>query len=1409
MHAKRCFSAIAAAWACVAGAAVVPAAPFADNMVLQRGMRVPVWGTAKPGESVAVFFAGQTKRATAGADGSWRVDLDPMEASKEPRTLSIGERKIANVLVGEVWLASGQSNMEMPILSGHVRYRDGWGQMMTALARRSDIRFYTSPQRQAKTPSLDPQIVWRDFSAKTFNDPGARVPVCLRTKGLVSAVGFYYALAIRDALDVPVGLVDVSWGGSGIEPWYAPGGGMWNGMVAAFAPMACRGFIWYQGCTNAGDGAAYTAKMHKLYDSWAQAFCNPDLKMYFVQLAPFSKSWYGIQLAQARFAAEEKNAGMAVTCDLGNSWDVHANDKEPIARRLALHALKDVYGFDDVIADSPTLKSCRTDAKGRFVLEFNDATSWYCYTPDYSAPAGFEIAGEDGVFHPAHVANALAEKGRKGMIYAGRELIVASGKVKSPKRLRYLHGKPWKGSLYSGDSGLPLGPFEADAAAPSAAKPAVAGASAERDIPLSGEGWRYAKDPTCKLRAEAAGFDDSRWESVRVPHDWAISGPFNPKEDGGSGKLPWRGVGWYRRSFTLDAADAGKSVFLDFDGVMASPKVYVNGRFAGGWDYGYASFRVDATPFVKFGEKNVIAVRASTLDHRSRWYPGAGIYRKVVMKLRNSAHFAYNGIFATTPEVSKEAAEVCLEWQLEGAVPKGAQVEVAVVDPRREGSGPENGGAAPARKVGSAPAAQGRLSWREKAPMLWDVDAPNLYEAEVSLVDGGKTLSRERVRFGIRSIEFPVAAGGLANDWAANGFHLNGRRVQLQGVNLHSDLGLLGMAFDKSAMRRQLEIMKDMGANALRTSHNCPAPDVLDLCDEMGIVVWDECFDKWDGTAGRRKDQNLEEYVARNLQAFVKRDRNHPCVAIWSMGNEIGEGADGLTRERCRLFREKMREFDTTRPVGNGNIFSMSRQNVLDKEIYADLDITGWNYLACYRPAKAKYPAKPVVYSESASALSTYGFYLNPPPDGKRNYANGQFQVDSYDHNAGPDIADVEFDRMEQDRYVCGEFVWTGIDYLGEPYPFGKTARSSYFGAVDLTGVPKDRFYLYRSHWNKKDETVHILPHWNWKGREGRNVPVYVYTSGDSAELFLNGRSLGVRTKGEAPFAKQKNLLADAKASASSTETGRGNLEKHATDGDFTTRWCASGRHLPEWLQFDMGANRVFSAVTIDFEGDYGKYAYELQTSLDGKAWTTVFAKKKGGNEKPVFEKPVAARHLRVFVTAVDKGWASIREIRACEARIGVPQYSAYYDVCGKYRLRWFDVPYEPGELKAVAYRGGKRIGETVVKTAGEPAALALAVEPKPADDPGGLVWVQVDALDAKGARNPLAMNRVNFKLTGPGRIIGVGNGNPNAFESFAKTGSHPLFYGKAMAVVRRDGPGKLVLTASSDGLASATAQLP
>ena len=803
---------------------------------------------------------------------------------------------------------------------------------------------------------------------------------------------------------------------------------------------------------------------------------------------------------------------------------------------------------------------------------------------------------------------------------------------------------------------------------------ALSAVATERDVSLAGEGWRFTKDPSGELRAGGTEFDDSAWAKVRVPHDWAISGPFDrAAANGYTGKLPWKGVGWYRRTFELAAEDAGSSVFLDFDGVMAFPEVYVNGVRVGGWNYGYESRRVDVTKAVRFGGRNVLAVCADTRRHQARWYPGAGLYRKVTLRVRNAAHFAWNGLYVTTPKVTRKWATVRVAWELEGTVPSGAKVRVEAAD----------GTGRTAATLADAAAGTTELTLDE--PALWDVETPNLYQATATLLAAdGQALSSERVRFGVRTIAFPVPTEGpAASDWAANGFHLNGRRVQLKGVDLHSDLGLLGMAFDRSAMRRQLELMKDMGANALRTSHNCVAPEVLDLCDEMGILVWDEALDSWGGAADWTTG-TMEDHISGILRRHVRRDRNHPSVIIWSMSNEISyDGYNGTktgqTKARCSLFRDVMRREDATRPIGNGNIGRMNKDEILDLGIFDDLDVTGWNYGASYRNVKKRYPSKIMVYSESASAYSSYGYYPEKLPTHKRDFDETLKQVDGYDFNAGPDIADLEFDRMEKDVYCCGEFVWTGIDYLGEPTPFatGKdAARSSYFGIVDLTGVPKDRYWLYRSYWNDRADTLHIVPHWTWPGREGKTMPVFVYTNGDRAELFVNGRSLGFRRKGE----------------------------------------LVRGANAPT---------------------------------------------------------------------------------------------NGYYDVCAKYRLMWFDVPYEPGEVKAVAYAGDRRIGETSVRTAGPAVRFVATPERTHADDPEELVWMHVDALDAQGVRNPLAMNRVNFRLEGPGKILGVGNGNAHAFESFAKTDSHPLFYGKAVAVVRRDAPGRLVLTVSADGLRPASAELP
>ena len=582
-----------------------------------------------------------------------------------------------------------------------------------------------------------------------------------------------------------------------------------------------------------------------------------------------------------------------------------------------------------------------------------------------------------------------------------------------------------------------------------------------------GGGWRFAKGEQ-EEAVRGVDFDDSEWEAVRVPHDWAIEGPFNPQENGYAGKLPWRGVGWYRKVFKLKGADRGKRVYFDFDGVMAFPKVYINGQLAGEWDYGYMSFRVDATDCVKFGAENVIAVRADTRRHGTRWYPGAGIYRKVTMTICEPVHIAHWGSFVTTPEVKDESARVCVSTMIENHLAKEAKVsvEVVLIDPDGKKVAIEKSH----ETVAAGDSSKMEQTLIVRKPQRWDIESPKLYIARTVVRVGRKVVDTDEVSFGIRTFEFT----------ADDGFYLNGRRVQLYGVNLHHDHGPLGAAFYRRSMERQLEIMQEMGCNSIRTSHNPSSPELLELCDRMGMVVWDECFDKWAGTADRVDGKPpLREHGEKQIRNLVMRDRNHPSVVVWSIGNEIGNQPylkEGKSAERVEFMRDFVRKYDSTRPVGLGcHIPGTVAESILDS-----LDLTGWNYARRYERYRAKYPDKPIIYSESASTLSTRGFYELPLPSRKTDFSQ-QHQVDSYDLNsaAWSDIPDVEFKLMEDDSFVAGEMVWTGFDYIGEPTPFGQEAKSSYFGIVDLCGIPKDRYYLYRSHWRPDDVTVHILPHWN------------------------------------------------------------------------------------------------------------------------------------------------------------------------------------------------------------------------------------------------------------------------------------------------------------------------------------------
>jgi beta-galactosidase len=887
---------------------------------------------------------------------------------------------------------------------------------------------------------------------------------------------------------------------------------------------------------------------------------------------------------------------------------------------------------------------------------------------------------------------------------------------------------------------------------------------------------------------------------VRLPHDWAIEGPFEPSGDGGTGKLPWKNEGWYRRSFELPAGAADRRVYFDFDGVMAFPRVFINGQLAGAWDYGYTSFRIDATPYVKWGEPNVIAVHVDTRRWGSRWYPGAGIYRKVAMTISEPVHIAHWGIQVQAPgPVAGQPAIAAVASRVENHGTAAARVIVRhrLQDP----AGRTVAASEASLDVPDGATAIDRQALPAAEALAWDVNHPHLYTLFTDVEQDGETRDRQETRFGFRSFEFT----------ADDGFHLNGRRVQLFGVNLHHDLGPLGAAFNRRAARRQLEIMQDMGVNALRTSHNPPAPEVLDLADEMGIIVWNEAFDKYAWTAGRPDLQPpLPEFSRRHIESMIRRDFNHPSVVTWSIGNEVWaeEEKEGVSPERVRMMVDYVHELDPGRPAS----MACHIPPLVNGRNFEALDLAGWNYGRRYANYREQYPDRPIVYSESASALSTRGYYDPDLPDRPTDYS-AAYQISSYDLNAAPysDVVDAEFRLMEKDRFVAGEFVWTGFDYLGEPTPHAEQARSSYYGAVDLCGFPKDRFYLYRSHWRPDVPTVHILPHWNWPDRIGRNVPVFVYTNGDAAELFLNGRSLGMRRKGEVPE-RLPNLALQGTADASSAT---GDLAAAAAaDGRMDSQWQAEPGATGAWWQIDLGQPQRVAKVSVDTLQKENLYRYTIESSLDGRSWRTLVDHPTrpyplwSGPTRMLHDiEPADARFLRLtFSHAEREAPFGLKEFMAFSG----PADNDYYDVTYRYRLRWNEVGYEPGELRAVAYRDGTAIGEATVETTGAPAILQLQADrSRVLADGEDLVFVTVEALDARRREHPLADNLVRFEVEGAGEIAAVGNGNPLSFEPFLADRRH-LFYGKALLVIRPQAGagGVITVTATSPGLESAAVQI-
>ena len=795
--------------------------------------------------------------------------------------------------------------------------------------------------------------------------------------------------------------------------------------------------------------------------------------------------------------------------------------------------------------------------------------------------------------------------------------------------------------------------------------------TAERRLSFN-DGWLFFKGEA--QGAERPDFQDSSWTPTPLPHDWAIEGPFDPRINPHTGALPISGTGWYRKSFTLPATAKDRFFSIEFDGAMSNAHVWINGHELGSRPYGYIGFDFDLTPHLHFGgQVNVLAVRLTPEDRSSRWYPGAGIYRNVWLDVTGPVHVAHWGTYVTTPEVSDDKAIVAVKTEIRNQSASEAKIvlRTSVLD----ASGKKAGGSDDAVTVPAGGTGTASASLTVTRPQRWDIDHPYLYSLVSEVLDPNKKIADHYVTpFGIRTIAFDKAKG----------FLLNGRPVKIQGVCDHHDLGALGAAVNRRATERQLQILRGAGVNAIRTSHNPPSPELLEYCDRLGFVVMDEAFDMW----RRPKVPNgyakyFDEWSERDVRDMVHRDRNHPSIVMYSIGNEIPEQGSPEGGAMARRLTNFFHQEDPTRPTTSA--FN-NPDGAIRNELAANVDLVGVNYRPWqYEKIQKEHPNWIVYGSETASCVSSRGVYHLPV---EKYEKHPSLQLSSYDIIAPPwaYCPDVEFFYQDKLPSVAGEFVWTGFDYIGEPTPYfnGRganatdwPARSSYFGFIDLAGFPKDRYYLYQSVWTKKP-MVHVLPHWNWQGREGQNIPVMVYTNSDEVELFLNDKSLGRK------------------------------------------------KRFSEPIEIPVGQN-----VSPD----------------------------------------------RKFTT--------------------------------KYRLEW-QVPYQSGTLKAVAWQGGKQVAVDEVRTAGAPARVKLIPDRATIQADGDdLSFVTVRIEDKDGNFCPTADNLVTFKLTGAGSIRAVDNGNAATVEPF-HADHRKAFNGLALLIVssQKGQPGRIHVTATSDGLADGAAEI-
>lgn len=602
--------------------------------------------------------------------------------------------------------------------------------------------------------------------------------------------------------------------------------------------------------------------------------------------------------------------------------------------------------------------------------------------------------------------------------------------------------------------------------------------------------------------------DGKSWSQVSVPHDWAISGPFDKKWDlqmvaieqngekekteksGRSGALPWIGEGMYQMKWT--APKGYKRAVLVFDGAMSQPVVCVNGKEAGKWAYGYNAFRIDITPFIQFGKSNLIEVHLNNVEESSRWYPGGGLYRPVSVELYGNENFSTWDTFVRTLKADKQEAEVEVNALLEGKIGKSGKTVIALLD---------EAGTKVAEQTIKGATPEIKTTLKVANPQLWSPESPHLYQVKLTRYEGKKVADVQTLKTGIRTISVSKN----------NGFQLNGITRKIKGVCLHHDLGPLGAAENKAALIRQIKTMKEMGCDAIRTAHNMPSTMQMEICDSLGMMVMAESFDMWiypkckNGYA-----KFFKEWSDKDITNLVKHHRNHPSIVMWSIGNEIPEQWSQEGMEIAKHLQDLCHQYDPSRPVTQG---MDKAEDALKSGFAQTMDVPGFNYrVHKYYKNIEQLPQGFLLGSETASTVSSRGVYKFPVVvSDKATYPDGQCSSYDTEYCSWSNLPDDDWKMQDDYSWVIGEFVWTGYDYLGEPTPYDTywPSRSSYFGICDLAGLPKDRYYMYRARWNEQQHTTHLLPHWNWKGREGQVTPVYCYTDGVEGELFVNGKSQG------------------------------------------------------------------------------------------------------------------------------------------------------------------------------------------------------------------------------------------------------------------------------------------------------------